>query len=810
MSHTDTVTTAGAVTPPGGPGTPEYLSRLLSRLHAVTPGRDGWLALCPCPGHGGGRGDRSPSLRVTVGEEGRLLVLCRTGCPTAEVLDALGLGFEDLWPAQGEEPAATVCQEPEEPPEADLDLRHDAYSHLLGRLRLTREDGQGLLARGLSRQQVLAGGYKSLPAAAGAALAAELHQRFGDRLFGVPGFGPGPRLLAPPAGGLLVPCRDVRGRVVALKVRRTSGDGPRYVYLSGGPQCSSGSPVHHPLPPGRGWASDYVRLTEGELKADVASALTGRLTLGLPGVGLWPRALAALQALDEPPGRVLVAFDWPDVKSNRSVYSAWRRLVDALREHGYDAAAETWDGRPEKGVDDLLVAGGMPEVVRGDALASLACGLEVSLRPAREYPACLSEWSPAAFPADALPAGVAAFVTGVAAAKECPVDFPGLACLAVLGAAVGGSRCLEVRPGWHELPCLYTAIVADPGAKKTPALKAVMRPLYRLQAEAFEAAEAAGDPGSARRYWCQNNTVEGLVKSLKEQPRGMLMIQDEVVSWVLSENQYRGGRGGDRQFWLQIWSGEPILVDRKTTDTVYVKQPFVGVLGGIQPDMLGELADRQGRQDGFLHRILFAMPPERPPAGWSEERADPEAAAAWDRLVEELYGLERPDDGPGVLHFTPSGRAAFVAWYDAHAAETRRAGFPRRLRGWYSKLYAYCARLALTLCLADDPGASGAAVGDSHVTQAARLVDYFKSHLQGVALRLHSTPYDADLRPLVELAAGKPGRAVSLKEVMRKLGLPTRSAAATLAARAADLGYGDVARLKAGGRAADAFVLSDD
>ena len=67
-----------------------------------------------------------------------------------------------------------------------------------------------------------------------------------------------------------------------------------------------------------------------------------------------------------------------------------------------------------------------------------------------------------------------------AAALPCPPDFAA-PLLAVLGAAIGTTRVVEIKPGWRESPQLWTAVVADPGSKKSPALELVMRPLYRAQ-----------------------------------------------------------------------------------------------------------------------------------------------------------------------------------------------------------------------------------------------------------------------------------------------------------------------------------------
>ena len=49
---------------------------------------DGYLVPCPVPSHGKGRGDRSPSLRISDGDT-RVLVHCFAGCDPRDVLDVL-------------------------------------------------------------------------------------------------------------------------------------------------------------------------------------------------------------------------------------------------------------------------------------------------------------------------------------------------------------------------------------------------------------------------------------------------------------------------------------------------------------------------------------------------------------------------------------------------------------------------------------------------------------------------------------------------------------------------------------------------
>jgi hypothetical protein len=67
---------------------------LLARLEGVKRSGKGWLAKCPA------HQDRSASLTVAEGRDGRALLRCFAGCETASVLRAIGLEMADLFPAR--------------------------------------------------------------------------------------------------------------------------------------------------------------------------------------------------------------------------------------------------------------------------------------------------------------------------------------------------------------------------------------------------------------------------------------------------------------------------------------------------------------------------------------------------------------------------------------------------------------------------------------------------------------------------------------------------------------------------------------
>jgi hypothetical protein len=106
-----------------------------------------------------------------------------------------------------------------------------------------------------------------------------------------------------------------------------------------------------------------VRLTEGELKADVATALTGMLTVSTPGVSSWRPALPMLCELGS--GIVHLAFD-ADAKHNERVARALREAYRTLEERGFEVVLETWPRGLGKGIDDLLASGHEPTLLAGE------------------------------------------------------------------------------------------------------------------------------------------------------------------------------------------------------------------------------------------------------------------------------------------------------------------------------------------------------------------------------------------------------------------------------------------------------------
>lgn len=70
------------------------IGNLLNRLEKVKGKKGRWTACCPA------HADRSPSLAITALDDGRILLKCFAGCSAYEIVSAVGMDIQDLFPKE--------------------------------------------------------------------------------------------------------------------------------------------------------------------------------------------------------------------------------------------------------------------------------------------------------------------------------------------------------------------------------------------------------------------------------------------------------------------------------------------------------------------------------------------------------------------------------------------------------------------------------------------------------------------------------------------------------------------------------------
>jgi hypothetical protein len=283
--------------------------------------------------------------------------------------------------------------------QAELDTRiapaetlDQVYRALIYSLDLWDVHKAQLRKRGLSDAIIAKKGYKSLPRGPRFDIAEMVLKHTGrTSLEKIPGFYRGTSgdrkrwAIAGPAG-LLIPLRNEDDKILFLQVRlETTKDGKKkklYLALSSNPSkpeyadggTSARTSAHVAIPQGVDRSTGRIWITEGPLKADVASELLRAPVVGVPGVGHWITAFrSAPKLLDSNARDVVVAYD-ADKMKKPEVQNNEINLIVKAQECGHKVWLAKWDvdaaGNP-KGLDDLLANGGEPAIVSCDNAATI-------------------------------------------------------------------------------------------------------------------------------------------------------------------------------------------------------------------------------------------------------------------------------------------------------------------------------------------------------------------------------------------------------------------------------------------------------
>ena len=359
------------------------------------------------------------------------------------------------------------------------------------------------------------------------------------------------------------------------------------------------------------------------------------------------------------------------------------------------------------------------------------------------------------FPLEVFPPRFRQYIERGAASVGCPPDLVAVPFLGYAAAAIGKTRVIRIKRGWVQRPILWMGVVAVSGDGKSPAdsyaraaldeLQARADERYQEQLERYKLALAQwkdsdrkprGEepaPPLYEHWYSTDATVESLAPMLRHNT-GLALACDELVAWARGCNQFKKG-GNDRQKYLEIWNGRPLKVDRKTQGVIFVKEPVLCIVGGIQPERLREMTNEASVHDGLLPRYLWAYP-DVPLSEWSWEESEVDDLPWMIDLFARLRKSVNPL-GPLVLRPDPEAKALWKQWYDA--LKQRKADLPPLAREVASKLPAQLARLWLVLeALWNSEGTSSVASA-ARLADAIALVDYFGAHHRRVMVHFGTT-----------------------------------------------------------------------
>ena len=421
-----------------------------------------------------------------------------------------------------------------------------------------------------------------------------------------------------------------------------------------------------------------------------------------------------------------------------------------------------------------------------------------------------------------LPACLRPLVADVSERMQTPTDFAGATATVALASAVNRRAIMYPRERDHswEVPLnLWGAIVAPPGAKKSPLIAAIMKPLITietqwrtehkhavaayelvhareeiarevqrrdfkkaLQSDAYEPPLSMAEetkPPIQRRLLATDATFEALHGILAGNPAGITVVRDELVSWIGALDKQ--GREQERGFFLESWNGGgSFTVDRIVRGSVHVENCCVSLLGGLQParirDYLSDtVADHSGPQnDGLFQRFQIMVWPDMP-SDWILVDREPDAMAITtvERVLFRLAHL--PAENPLRLGFDSAAQACFNDWQATLERVILNPDKPQAVTAHLAKYRSLLPKLAALFELADaaahhafNPGVGIMPVSLSHIEQAIAYTNYLWSH----ALRVYgcaATQETSAAQELVKhITTGKLPSVFSVREVYHR------------------------------------------
>ena len=353
------------------------------------------------------------------------------------------------------------------------------------------------------------------------------------------------------------------------------------------------------------------------------------------------------------------------------------------------------------------------------------------------------------FPLTVFPEKIQEIVKAATKGLDFSVDFLASSMIYATSVSIGNTYCIQVKNGWKESAVVYMALVGLPGVNKSHPLSFAIQPLlnhdeqthfvYQEKLKEFQNTikskkQKHDDEVNTlikpiwKKFILSDFTPEALGEVHRFNERGLGVYVDELAGWFKNFNRYNNG--SEMEFWLSSWSGTRINIDRKSSDPICIRMPFISVAGTIQNGVLSQLCKVGNSQNGFMDRILFAFPDNVKKSYWSDTELNPIVMQSWEDILSRVMRLEMAGDNEGlharILKLTADARNFLYEWQIMNTDRINQSN-NHATQGIYSKLEIYAIRFSLILQIlmwATESG-SNESISLEAVVGATRLVEYF-------------------------------------------------------------------------------------
>ena len=337
----------------------------------------------------------------------------------------------------------------------------------------------------------------------------------------------------------------------------------------------------------------------------------------------------------------------------------------------------------------------------------------------------------AILPVDGLSPNATEMLRKVASSLQCPVDIALSAMFATVGVAMV-KRVIIDDGKYRNYPCLWVCVVAPSGSNKSTPIRFFLQPLkdrdsynygvYREELRAYrQAGDDKGDKPVFKQYVISDSTPEARNQVLSVNPNGILLYRDELKGMI--DDFCRYAKSGELSQMLSMFDSDTIVVNRKSDEPLLIKDPFMSIIGSIQPSVLVDTFGNDNMMNnGFNQRWLFCYPESGMPEMYNDVSIPQSVISDWKDFIYNLIMYDFSVMG-GKIYIRGEAKRVYIDYYNS--LQIKKASADDYLSSVYSKLQIHVIRWAgVAHILGNSP--TSIDITPEEMEYSVRCMDYFE------------------------------------------------------------------------------------
>jgi hypothetical protein len=375
--------------------------------------------------------------------------------------------------------------------------------------------------------------------------------------------------------------------------------------------------------------------------------------------------------------------------------------------------------------------------------------------------------------------------------------------------------------GWVVRPNIYFALLANSSQKKSPILNSMIKTAlgeiqskeradyetrlkeYEIEIEKYNVLKKKpeqladnfpdGPPEKPvfKLKFTTNLTLEGVLKQLGQQERGLIAVCDELAGLFKSLNQYKSG-GNDGEVIIELYDGGDMSIVRAKNDPVPLESPLFSMVGGVQPGVLKELFAK-GDDNGNWARFCFV----KQPLAATELNVD----GGDIDISEPILSLYQNFSQIPLRHYKLTYQARTL-YFEAHNRfeKARVASADHPMGNVWGKASGLIGKLAITLHgikHASQWAIPPEEIDPDVIESAIALTEFLVNQSRSIYAELmgqESSSLPAHLLKLVEFIKRQPDHTATVRDIVNLKKAKDKSHAIELITELSDMGLGELIR----------------